>query len=409
MRLDKVTFNLSNPVLVFSSIWGLDLLLMRARLLTHIGELQFNTYLLILGNVVSFIAIYAFLATGHHPKKIVSTLELEKPELLDKLRAYSHKLLVLWTVGTLINIVYSDGFPFWWLLTGAAKTYVDFGIPSVSGFLNALYMFSLSALFLVYCIRKQKKVLFLVLALLIWQVMVISRGALTWTLLQMLGVYLLIHRISMRRFIQVAACVLAFIIVFGVVGDMRLGINKDWIRSYVSDEYRGVMDLLPSGFLWIYTYITGGINNVNAVINDLQPTYIFYHSTVNLFPTFIRGMIYEPGKYPIELLVSALNVSSFYVGILADFGMFGALIFVSFLQLGVSLLYFAARRGKIWAILASAVMFQCLVLSIFVDTFTSLVTIAQILLALNFKRLCAKSAGPRRTIAPRKAGFAANA
>jgi hypothetical protein len=45
-----------------------------------------------------------------------------------------------------------------------------------------------------------------------------------------------------------------------------------------------------------------------------------------------------------------------------------------------------ARRRRIWAILAFAAVFQGLALSIFADTFTSLVTLAQIVLALCFRR-----------------------
>jgi len=296
-------------------------------------------------------------------------------------------LLKFWAAGTVVEIIVSGGIPLIWLLTGhATKDYRDFGIPSVHGFLTAIYLFCLTALLLLYLIEGTRRDLMTAMALLAWSVILIHRGAFIWALLELLAVFLLVRLISPKRMLHVGAFMLAGTLLFGVVGDLRAGAGKAVVREIATERGRVLAETLPSGFLWVYIYITSPVNNVIAGIDRIVPLNKPVFSTMNLLPTIIRERVWAgvDNRYALTLVTEAFNTSTWYVNFLVDFGVRGAIVIVAGLQCLIVFFYRQARLGKAWGILAYAAVFQALALSIFSDTFTSLVTIAQIGLAFIY-------------------------
>jgi oligosaccharide repeat unit polymerase len=202
---------------------------------------------------------------------------------------------------------------------------------------------------------------------------------------QMVAVYLLLYRVSLKPLIKLAMLALIIVVAFGLIGDYR-GTQSSLI-TLVDDRYQNTFQRLPSGFLWFYIYLTSPLSNVVANIDLVQPTYVPYYSIANLIPTVARNVIFpadfvRPDAF--QLVVENLNVSTFYAGYLSDFGLAGSILTVALLQLLIVIVYFNAKRKAVWAIIAYAVFFQCLVFSVFYNLLSSQVYVMQIVLALYF-------------------------
>jgi oligosaccharide repeat unit polymerase len=303
------------------------------------------------------------------------------------LRRLSVRLLQIWAVGSAIEIVVAGGMPILWLLAGdTSRDYRDFGIPSVHGFLTAMYLTLVVAHTLFYRVQRDRRDLVMVLFLLWWPLLQVNRGAFVWALLEIAAVQMITSRFVASQLLKVGAAALAAVLLFGFVGDLRAGFHMEGLRSVVSPNAKFLVNDLPSGFLWVYIYVTSPINNVIAAIDRLQPTHRVYFSAMNLLPTVVRERVFtDPNsRYALGVVNEAFNTATWYANFLADFGVRGAIVLVAGLQLVVSWFYLYARRGWVWAILAYAALFQAIALSIFADTLTSLVTVAQVLIAVGF-------------------------
>jgi len=165
----------------------------------------------------------------------------------------------------------------------------------------------------------------------------------------------------------------------------------------MSDRGREFFSLLPSGFYWVYLYACAGMTNVNAALPGLEPTGVPYWSTVGLAPTVVRDVIYDfatldyASRYPLEMVAPMLNVFTLYGGILADFGTVACVVLTGVMTLVAAYFYQNALRGRLWAVLASAVMFQVIVLSIYWDNLTSWVVLFQLVLAMGLRRRIRRS------------------
>lgn len=387
MRID-----LSNPLIMFTSVWCFVLFLTKLKWTTQILEMNNETLFLVFSNLLSMAVIY-FCVSVVSPKCFSpSKNSLNEAACLD---AFSKKTFLVWLVGVGINVVYSGGFPMLWLYAGSDKSYPDFGIPSVYGFVNAVYFFTLSARFIVFCIRKKKTDLLKVLSLLCWQILAISRASMVLALVQMLGIYFVFNQTVVKKLFKLGLMLLLVIYFFGVIGDFRNGDSSErtvtFIDSLVDDNAKPLFDKLPSGFVWFYIYLTSSLNNVIGVVVDLQPNYIPHRSVASLLPTVLRDQIYDPLEPAVDLVTEALNASTFYSGYLSDFGILGAIIGMMLWQFIAVHFYFKARSKQLWVVAAYSALFSPLVLSIFWDYFTSLVIIAQIGIAFIFKRYYEKS------------------
>lgn len=379
---------LASPPAVYTALWATVVILAGLQLTKQLLPMNEATLNLIVANVASFWAIYLVMAHGMRRRPDVVEARAEGLDF-PCLRQYVGRLSQVWIAGTIVEIIVAGGLPIQWLLAGdTSRDYRDFGVPSMHGLLTAIYLFILTATFLDHCINRRHRDRWITLALLVWPLLQINRGAFIWSLLEMLGIFLLVRRISAVRIAQVGAAMLVGILLFGQVGDWRAGAGKEALREITSDRGRFLADDLPPGFLWVYLYVTSPINNVVGGIERIRPQYWPYYSTASLLPTIIRERIYTDteNRYALGLVNEAFNASTWYVNFLADFGISGTIIVVGLVQIVMSYFYLQARRGLAWGILAYGALFQALALSIFTDTFTSLVTIAQVGIVLGYRR-----------------------
>ncbi len=285
---------------------------------------------------------------------------------------------MLWIAITAVEIVVSGGVPLLWALRGSAKTYTDFGIPSVHGFVNSLETSISLCYYLLYLISKKRSYLKVPVFFLIWTMVIINRNMLLVTLLEFAVLYVRLRSIRLKTVIQIAAGALVFILAFGVIGDIRQGSNA-LIRDLAqpTDDYP---EWLPSGVLWAYIYITTPINNLLYTVDTSHPQYnILFPSTIStLFPSVLRKQLYGDTLDDAEsgsLVTSAFNVSTAYVGPYQDFGFAG----ISFFSIGIAIItLFFWFKNDLRSTTMFAVVAQCLILTLFFDHYFYLPVITQL-------------------------------
>jgi len=376
----------ANPALVYGIIWATVLGLTALGWTTQLLPVNASTATLVVANIATFVGAVAFVSVACRNVPTAAEAGTSAFEFA-MLRRLAARLMQIWVVGSVIEIAFSGGLPILWLIAGdTSRDYRDFGLPSVHGFLTAMYLTLVVAHALFYRVYKDRRDLLTVLLLLWWPLLQVNRGAFVWALLEMAAVQMITSRFVASQMLKVGAAALAALLLFGFVGDLRAGFHKEGLRDVVSPDAKFLVDDLPSGFLWVYIYVTSPVNNVIAAIDGLQPTHRVYFSAMNLLPSVVRDKVFtDPSnRYALGLVNEAFNTATWYANFLADFGLRGTIALVAVLQLMIAWFYAYARRGWVWAILAYAALFQALALSIFADTLTSLVTVAQVAIAVGY-------------------------
>lgn len=370
---------LANPSVVYIGVWSLVLFLFSLGLVNHFVSPSFIGLLTVFFGFAT--SILAFLIASYFfSKPSVTNIDLSAASA----RKYSKLLLVFWACGSFVDIVYSGGFPLQWALIGGdGKNYTDFGVPTLHGLLNACYLQAVTILFLCWSKNKNKSDLLFIFCLLFWPVMMLGRGIFLSAAVQMLAVYLLMHRVRVVSLVAIFVIGLLAIILFGVIGDMRDTPNPfDYL---VEDHAKAVFNELPSGFLWVYVYATSSLNNFLANVDSVVPVGLPVYSMSNMFPSVLRmalGM--DPRNDQFDFVDQNLNTSTVYAGVVSDFGPIGAVLFVYSIQQVAAYYYFRAQRRDVAGVLGYSVMFQVLLFSVFYDMFFLLPTLMQLCLVSFF-------------------------
>ena len=382
--------NIANPLVSYISIWLLTIFLVNLQLTTNLLPLNTSTLILVFANIITFIVIYTIFSVQVSTQKQIFYKNSFLPQIV-LLRKYIKVLLLLWLAGTIFEIIISGGGPLQWALIHLVKNYTNFGIKSFHGLMNSLYLFSTTAIFFDYLICGKKKALIICLVLLLWPVIMIERGILFGIILQMFCVYSIAKGLRLGSAFKGLLLLLGVLILFGVIGDIRTAEAKPFVNLVV-EQHKSFFSYIPSGFLWVYVYITSPLNNIIANIDHITPTFTPFYSFIFFVPTAIRNFLsIDPQQLePLHLVASNLNVSTFYSGFIADFGMLWTIVIVAIIQLIVTLFYLIGR-SKIWALLGYSVLFQCVVFSIFFNLFFSWVYVFQIVLAVLFNEIIKNS------------------
>ncbi len=353
----------TNPIAVFVAVWTVTLLL----------------YMLQLSNILLYdwmdvlpiyMAIVFPFASGAYLAKVLnlggddsSLPEVSIPEVdIAKAKRLINKVFIFWAVATLAEIVYSGGVPMLWSLTGSYKTYFDFGIPTVHGLLNAVILALVTMGTLLGLVSRQKRFFAPLLFLMIWGVIVISRNLIIVGALQCL--FLLFYAKGPPRGAVVfwlALTGLLAIIGFGWIGDIRSGASAFIALAQPSPNYP---EFLPSGFLWVYIYITTPLNNLvhQTVVSLPEWNWGLTNSMALLLPSVLREIFYDTNTVAGDLVTQAFNVSSAFLDMYRDLGFLGIVV----MSLTVGFVSQAASNGNtIRSVLFSVVLLQSAVLSIF--------------------------------------------
>lgn len=369
----------ARPDFIFGIVWTLTFVLNTA--IRSIYTVPFNVEVAaIVGvNIFTFVLMYYFLKKCYGVNEFSQTVYLKNTEI-ETLKKVVLWLSLFWLIGFIVNIVFSKGVPMYWRYIGDPKTYVNFGVPTFSGFLNTIRLF-ISVSFTVYLFHKFNFKILLVLILLIISCLAeMSRGNFTFLLLAVMGVVFLYVKINWKRLIGVFLGVFLFLALFGYVGSLREKTGD--IPSII--ENQSFAKSMPATFIWGYAYLTSPLNNLNYGADWVQPNFKPVNTLVGLVPTVVRESLFGPLDYPIYYVDSSLNATTFYSPLIADFGFGYACLIVVIMQFVIVTVFLKAKQGNAGAVLVYPVLYSCLILSIFYMYFLSLVIFSYLLLAALF-------------------------
>jgi oligosaccharide repeat unit polymerase len=281
------------------------------------------------------------------------------------LNKYIRGFALIWTLGSALEIVFSGGLPIVWAFTGSAKDYTNFGIPSVHGLMNGIYFFLTGGTALIHFIDRTKQSKWMLILLLVWPVLMLGRGILLTALVQIMVIYLFVNGFTAKGVMKLIFFVVLTSIGFGVIGDIRGAENP--FQYLISEQYRPIFELLPTGFLWVYIYITSPLSNYAFNADTLIPTGNFGYSSVNLFPSLLRPEALDRADN-FEFVDSALNVSTIFASSHSDFGYVGDALLLLLLMVWIFYWYYKLRSNSLY-ILPYAMVCTVAIFSIFYNLF----------------------------------------
>ena len=380
----------ANPAVLFFAVWIGPLLaplMLESQVITPITT---ATIVLVTGSIAMMFAIVIFfwLLRSGHSVDVESVLRTRI--CFPKLESISLKLFWAWLATYVIHIVYSGGVPLYWVLTGDARTYADFGVPTLGGLSNMLRAFILVACFIIFSYSNGfKRVRFLKLGLILMMsafLLETGRGNGVVLLLHPVAIYLLVHKFTLQRALLFSAALALFLVALGGIQVLRYQDGMAILVQYAESqgfEFSNTVQLLlvPALIYYMVPLVNADLNVVASPLLSFEP----YYSLQGLFPTVIRNFLFEAKDYGV-LVSEANNVTSFFTPFIRDFGVIGAFFAVVFLLFITAFVYSKALSGKLFYILLWPAIFMSLVLSFFSLFYTSLVVVIYPVLALYVTR-----------------------
>jgi len=281
-------------------------------------------------------------------------------------------IFLIWSAITVFEICWTHGLPIYWLIVGNGKTEDEFGIHTLHGFANTLWLYLATGAFIANMAGPVKPPRWLMFLLYSWPILTLSRALATIFLLMAAMIYIGWRSPSARRLLLSAfVATVLFILVFGFAGDVR---NTDFSvhRAISSDKLQD----WNSGVVWVYVYLVSPISNLalniehgNAEFNwvplrfltPMVPSVILNQMGID---TSFRGSLGE-------LVNPAFNVGTAFLGIYFDWGVSGILLFsFSLGAIGHYIWIQAMRRPTMLVIVAG--YSACCALTVFTNQFNQL-------------------------------------
>lgn len=312
----------------------------------------------------------------------------------DKFSKRLKHIVIVWLIVYVANIVGSGGVPLFWVLTGDARTYVDFGLPTLGGLANILRAFGLVGAYLVWKfsdfppqIKKKylKLGIFLLLSAFLLET---GRGNGVVLLAHPLGLYFLTRRFQLKSAVVGSIWTAVFILAIGGIQILRYSYSggiEQLMRFAENSQIDGggFLSALMAPFL-VYVAVPAVNLDLNIQVSD--PIHFSpYYSLAGLVPTVVRDLIFTPQDYGV-LINDANNTATFLIPFVRDFGIFGALFIATIIFFITSFVYVKAMGGRIFYILTYPAIFMSLILSFFSLFFTSLVVVLYPFLVLYMIR-----------------------
>ena len=285
-------------------------------------------------------------------------------------------MALMWASATLLEIIYSRGVPLEWLAIHSAKTYFDFGIPTLHGFLNALICTITTTCFLLYLRLRDRRFLAASMFVVVWGVIAMTRQLMMVCIFQYAVIYACVRKLSLRKLLVYCCAALIVLAGFGALGDARTGAKKFESLAMPSENYP---EALPSVFLWGYMYAVTPLMNLiyTRDTRDSGHDLLMLHTIAPLLPSVLRNkLIVKEKNQKGNVISQAFNVSTAFVDSYTDAGLLGVMLFA----FGIAIpcvFYWYRYANDDYALLIFSVLMQCLILTVFYDHFLSLPVITQ--------------------------------
>ena len=375
-----------NPALLYAFIWSLILFLYNLRLSSVLIPFSQTTFLFILSSILIFLAGYFFnvLVTGRFIVAPHVNQETYKKWVFSR---HTDKMLkrltILFAVGTCLEIVIAGNLPLLSMIgVGDSIRYTKFGIRGIHGLFNASFLIICTILYL----RQLSTPRFLYLGLLflafIWPVLMLTRQLSISLIVQLIFLRILVKGVSIRDSLMVSLILFIIILFFGYIGDMRSSRDGMIALAQPTFEYP---EHLPSGFMWVYLYMTSPTNNLIYNI-DTTPYNAPFSILSGFIPSFTRSQAADALGFPNtpwEMVNATLNVATMHRKVISDFGTIYGNIFYYFVSFGLGFILLKSSHDPRFG-LALVVVLHGIFLSFFADFLFHLVFTSQFIMYIIF-------------------------
>lgn len=360
--------DLSRPDIVFALVWVVTALLARADLYYMGFYSSVAVTSLIAANVLSFVVVYRVvrLTRSALTRRHIDLTEAQ----LSTLCRINSLLFLMWLAMFVFIVFRSHGIPIWWRIAHIKKSYVDFGVPTLSGFANMMRSIILCLSILMWLRRRDRTAVAIIVALLICSVAEMARANTIYLLLCGLAVLFVRKRVGAKTLGLLTVIAVVCVLLFGVAERYRTPGGSGG-EKYLT--YPSVLNKLPYGFTDVYLYLSTPISNLYyAEVHGVKPRHYPYYSLELMLPTIVRERVYRAHDYPIALRVESFNATTFYSPFIADFGLVIAGLLVGAIEVMVSYVHIRAHSGDMFYQLAYAPLYAALALSFFYNYFLTL-------------------------------------
>lgn len=248
----------------------------------------------------------------------------------------------------LVSFIYNGGIPLLLILSGSDYDYTGFGIPTLHVFIVTFTSFFSTYLFHVYVSTKSKKVLIYFLFLMLFPILLFSRGMLMINITSALFVYLQAARkISLKKIVLISTFTLLVLYGFGVLGNIRLAprdteeYSNELIVSLAKATPEFTNGITPPEFMWAYLYISSPLGNLQYNIDrqnrlELSPkTVLLYFNNEFLFDFISKRInsVFEVKREHCLKFADFLTVGTTYANSYIYLGWAGMIIMGVFILL----------------------------------------------------------------------------
>lgn len=359
-----VTKRLINPLTIFNLVWGIVLGIYQLQLSYLQSPITAETIIVFICCILSFSLFFII-------PFVTKTSKIQKKEKMDTVITYSKikKLFIFWIIIELIETVYSGGLPIIWKLANSPKTYMDYGIPTVHGFMNSIGLVLIMLSYYLYLYKKNnenvidkhlKKILYVIL---FFNFCLITRQVIISGIIQMIIIYLyFVKNIPWKKLLLIGG---VGIIIFGLMGNFRTGYDGFMNVAVMKQEN---INPLFIGIYWVYMYLTMTVANVNNAVMLGISGYGMYPISTTYIPTVISNILFVDSSVTIPkyLVTNAFNVSGFFIDFYLGFGILGvAIISIIYGFLGSYIFKKVIKTRNEKNILYYAIYLQIILLSFF--------------------------------------------
>lgn len=382
---------LSRPAVIFGLVWSGVVLPSCIGVPSEDMALKLETALLIGGSIAAFFCLEHFF---NFSKQSGSRWLAFPPNDVFRrqvryIRRLKRSLLIAWASGVALTVIIQGGFPLFWALIGDSRGYADFGIPTLNGGLVALYIILTLLSFHDYLTSGLSR--YAVHTVLLWSycLVIMNRGLMVYLILNLVGFYLLNRKLTGARLLRIGTMAVVFVYLLNFIAENRHVESKTRVREFLDDTAtivfeESVFGDLKRGWTWLQLYATAPLVNLNFNIDKIEPHYYPDYTLRALVPTIVRERIFQlssqdyEDRYALQMVNTAFNTFTFYANYLRDFGLWGCVGILMFIQVLASRFYFSAAQGQLGPKLVYCGIFAAMILTPFTDFFGTLIMIAQI-------------------------------
>ena len=135
------------------------------------------------------------------------------------------------------------------------------------------------------------------------------------------------------------AAILIFIGFFGYIGNLRMNYALTQVLHETLAQHYGMSELVPSGFLWLYIYLTSPLENAAYSIANQAVQYTYFNNLFYPFAKFIANLMGKGAEYKAWVFgrVSytpylnekvGLNAPSFITNAYNDLNLAGLIVYI---------------------------------------------------------------------------------